>query len=57
MLMTMILIALVLQSAEVRIDGVFSEDPNGWVVIILIAFFLIFCLQPFMACGYRTARY
>ena len=57
MLMTIILIALVLQSAEVRIDGVFTEDPNGWVVIILIAFFLIFCLQPFLACGYRTARF
>jgi len=41
---------------QVKIDNVFNPSPP-WFMLVLVIVLLVYCLQPFFRCGYRTARY
>lgn len=42
--------------AELKLEFIFEHKPAIFMVVLLFAF-ILFCLQPFFKCGYRTARY
>jgi hypothetical protein len=41
---------------ELRLDYLFKDAP-AYFMVVLLAFFLFYCLQPCLKCGYRTARF
>jgi len=40
---------------EVRLEYLFKDAP-AYFMVGLLAFFMIYCFQPVLQCGYRTAR-
>lgn len=40
---------------EVRLNYLFYHKPM-WLMLVLSIIFLVYCLQPFFRCGYRTSR-
>ena len=46
-----------LNMMEIKMDYVFKNDNNQFVyVLALIIAMVVYCIQPFFRCGYRTAR-
>jgi len=41
---------------ELRLEYLFKDAP-AYFMVGLFAFFALFCLQPLLRCGYRTARW
>ena len=41
---------------QIKIDTLFDPTPP-WFMLVLVIILLIYCFQPFLSCGYRTARY
>ena len=46
-----------LNMIEIKMDYVFASDSSPIFVVALILALVIYCVQPFIRCGYRTARY
>ena len=46
-----------LNMLEIKMDYVFGNQSFPLFVVVLIIVLVIYCVQPFMRCGYRTARY
>lgn len=46
-----------LNMMEIKMDYAFKNDNNQFVyVLALIIAMVVYCIQPFFRCGYRTAR-
>lgn len=41
---------------EVRLEYLFPRQPM-WFMLVMAIFFVLYCFQPFIKCGYRTARF
>lgn len=41
---------------QVKLVYMFYHSPM-WLMVGMMIFFVLYCIQPFFSCGYRTARY
>lgn len=42
-LATVTLACICLVDADIKLDDLFGEEPSGWIVLALVAFFVIYC--------------
>ena len=45
-----------LNMIQIKLDYAFSDNNKPYFVMALIIAMILYCLQPFFQCGYRTAR-